>query len=599
MNNNVKVIKASVAPRDKRKINQLGELRVGAYCRVSTDTEDQLNSYNSQVKYYTDLINSKQEWTLVDIYADEGITGTQVGKRENFQRMINDCAEGKIDMIITKSISRFARNTVDTLQFVRKLKERNIAVFFEEENINTLSMDGELLLTILSSVAQQEVENISANVKKGLKMKMQRGEMIGFKGCLGYDYDPVTKNLVINEKEAEVVRFIFTKYLEGNGSFRIAKLLKEKGYTSKGGCKNWPVSTIITILKNEKYKGDLLLGKSFTSDPINKKKIINNGEEDKYYISNHHEPIISAETFDRAQEIMNKNSESFKKSLKSDGFRPSKYAFSQMLECGFCGHKLQRRGTNEKCHNNLVGWNCTTAVYKGRKACEESRFVDERVIESGFLEVLNCLKNSQILDDFLYTLKTLLNDKSPERKADDLLKEIKNLENKKAQLLDIRMEGILTKEDFEIQYTSLNEKMDAIKEQLSKIDEEISQKELLAIRIEDLRKVLSIKTIDRFDRETFELLVEKVIVGGYDEQGKPDPYLLEYKFKVDYNYKINGQAIKKKYTVCQNESNDIANLTTYCHLHSTQVRRYFELRSTDTFSEIYRSSEKRIYFLFL
>ena len=394
-------------------------MRLAAYCRVSTDSEDQLHSFAAQVRYYEYYADSRDEFVLVDIYADEGITGTQVGKRENFQRMINDCAEGKIDMIITKSISRFARNTVDTLQFVRKLKERNIAVFFEEENINTLSMDGELLLTILSSVAQQEVENISANVKKGLKMKMQRGEMIGFKGCLGYDYDPVTKNLVINEKEAEVVRFIFTKYLEGNGSFRIAKLLKEKGYTSKGGCKNWPVSTIITILKNEKYKGDLLLGKSFTSDPINKKKIINNGEEDKYYISNHHEPIISAETFDRAQQIMNENSSTFKKSLKSDGFRPGKYAFSQMLECGFCGHKLQRRGINEKCHNNLVGWNCTTAVYKGRKACEDSRFVDERVIESGFIEVLNCLKNSQILDDFLYTLKTLLTDKSPERKAEE------------------------------------------------------------------------------------------------------------------------------------------------------------------------------------
>ena len=599
MNNNVKVIKASVAPRDRRKINQLGELRVGAYCRVSTDTEDQLNSYNSQVKYYTDLINSKEEWTLVDIYADEGITGTQVGKRESFQRMINDCAEGKIDMIITKSISRFARNTVDTLQFVRKLKERNIAVFFEEENINTLSMDGELLLTILSSVAQQEVENISANVKKGLKMKMQRGEMIGFKGCLGYDYDPVTKNLIINEKEAEVVRFIFDKYIEGYGSFTISRLLKEKGYTSKGGCKNWPVSTIITILKNEKYKGDLLLGKSFTSDPINKKKVINNGEEDKYYISNHHEPIISAETFDMAQKIMSKNSESFKNSLKTDGFRPAKYTFSQKIYCAYCGHRFQRRGINERCHNNLVGWNCTTAVNKGKKACIESRFVEQSIIESGFIDALNKIKKTGILDDFVYNLKTMLNDKSPERKADELVKEINVLENKKRQLLEIRLEGIITKEDFEIQYKSISEKIETKNEQLSKVNSEITNKDVIAIRIEDLRKIISIKTIERFDSDTFELLIDKIIVGGYDEKGKPDPYLLEYKFKLNYNYKINGQAIKKKYTVCQNESNDLGAMTTFCQLRTTQVRRNIELHSTDTFFEIYRSSEKMIYFLFL
>ncbi len=570
MNNNVRVIKASVAPRDKRKINQLGELRVGAYCRVSTDSEDQLNSYNSQVKYYTDLINSKPDWTLVDIYADEGITGTQVGKRENFQRMVNDCASGKIDMIITKSISRFARNTVDTLQYVRKLKDRNIAVFFEDENINTLSMDGELLLTVLSSVAQQEVENISANVKKGLKMKMQRGEMVGFHGCIGYNYDPVAKTLTINEEEAEIIRYIFDRYISGIGSYRISKELQEKGYTSKSGYKSWHGSAIITILKNEKYKGDLLLGKSFISDPITKKKIINNGEEDKYYITNHHEPIISPEIFDLAQEIMKKRSAPIKDFAHSNGYRPNKYAFSQMIKCGFCGHKYQRRGPNDKNNNALTGWNCAHAVHNGKQACIDSRFVEERIIESGFIDTLNSLKISDILSDFIYSLKSILTDKSPERKADEILKEISILESKKKQLLDIRMEGVLTKEDFEIQYKLINEKIDVKKEQLAKVNVELDNKQLIASRIEDFIKVLSIKNIDKFDRETFELLVDEVVIGGYDEDGNPDPYLIEYKFKIDYNYKINGQAIKKKYTVCQNESNELSSLTTFCHLHSTK-----------------------------
>lgn len=187
----IEVIKATSNRVDRSKGKTIERLRVAAYCRVSTDSEDQLNSYRSQVRYYTDLINQKKEWCMTEVYADEAITGTQITKRDGFQRMISDAVEGKIDMIITKSISRFARNTLDTLKYVRLLKEHNIAVFFEDENINTLTMDGELLLVVLSSVAQQEVENISDNVKKGLKMKMQRGELVGFQGCLGYEYIPV------------------------------------------------------------------------------------------------------------------------------------------------------------------------------------------------------------------------------------------------------------------------------------------------------------------------------------------------------------------------------------------------------------------------
>lgn len=188
----VEVIKARNTLSPRARTNFEKRLRVAAYCRVSTDTEDQLNSYKSQVEYYTELIKSKPEWSLAGIYADEAITGTQVKKREDFQRLINDCMNGDVDMVITKSISRFARNTLDTLKYVRMLKDKGVAVFFEEENINTLTMDGELLLVILSSVAQQEVENISANVKKGLKMKMQRGELVGFQGCLGYEINFIT-----------------------------------------------------------------------------------------------------------------------------------------------------------------------------------------------------------------------------------------------------------------------------------------------------------------------------------------------------------------------------------------------------------------------
>jgi len=233
----VEIIKAVKSDRIIRG-KQIDILKVAAYCRVSTDSEDQLNSYKSQVAYYTDLISQNPEWQMVDVYADEAITGTQVGKRDDFQRMINDCMAGNINLIITKSISRFARNTLDTLKYVRMLKEKNIAVMFEDEKINTLTMDGELMLVILSSVAQQEVENISANVKKGLKMKMSRGEITGFCGCLGYDYLPETKSLIVNHEEAKIVKLIFDRYVSGIGGDLIARELESMGAkTKRGGTK--------------------------------------------------------------------------------------------------------------------------------------------------------------------------------------------------------------------------------------------------------------------------------------------------------------------------------------------------------------------------
>ena len=257
-------------------------------------------------------------------------------------------------MVITKSISRFARNTLDTLKYVRLLKEKNIAVFFEEENINTLTMDGELLLTILSSVAQQEVENISANVKKGLKMKMQRGELVGFQGCLGYDYNKDTKEITINEEEANVVRYIFERYNSGMGCYVIAQELRERGYKSKRGNTSWAESTVLGILKNEKYKGDIRQGKTFTVDPISKRRLDNYGEEDQFYIRNHHEGIVSEELFESVQQIIRRRQ---KGRTPVDGKRDvfvRKYAFSSMLECGFCGHNLSRRTWHSNSEYNKV-----------------------------------------------------------------------------------------------------------------------------------------------------------------------------------------------------------------------------------------------------
>lgn len=285
------------ATRKYHNLIEISQKRVAAYCRVSTDSEDQKNSYESQVKHYKEYISQRSDWQLVDIYADEGITGTQVGKRQDFQRLITDCLNGEIDYIVTKAIARFARNTLDTLKYVRMLKDKQIGVYFEEENIDTLTMDGELLLTILSSVAQQEVENISAHVKKGLKMKMQRGELVGGPRCLGYDFDWETRQITVNQEEAKIVRYIFDRYLEGIGGRVIARELEEMGVTSPRGNKSWAETTILGVIKNEKYKGDVLQGKTFTVDPISKRRLDNYGEEDQYYIKGNHEPIVTEEEF--------------------------------------------------------------------------------------------------------------------------------------------------------------------------------------------------------------------------------------------------------------------------------------------------------------
>ncbi len=272
------------------------KLRVAAYARVSTMGAEQLNSYESQKKYYYEKINNNPEWQYVDIYADEGISGTTDYRRASFMKMIQDALSEKIDLILTKSISRFGRNTMDVLKNVRLLRDNNVAVLFEENNLNTLdTKTSEMLLTTLSAVAQQESENISEHVKLGLQMKMNRGELIGFNKCYGYRNE--NDKLVIIDEEAEVVKFIFDKYCDGHGTNGIAKMLTEQGIKSPKGNNKWNDSTIRGILRNEKYKGDVLQGKTYTADPLSHKRYKNLGEADQFYVSEHHEPIISPEKF--------------------------------------------------------------------------------------------------------------------------------------------------------------------------------------------------------------------------------------------------------------------------------------------------------------
>lgn len=555
----VKVIKAKPVLSTRNNEGETKKLRVAAYCRVSTDSEEQISSYESQVKYYKELIQSKAEWSLVKIYADEAITGTKIDKREDFQRMIQAGVDGEIDLIITKSISRFARNTVDTLKYVRLLKENNVAILFEEENINTLTMDGELLLTILSSVAQQEVHNTSEHVKKGLKMKMQRGDLIGFQGCLGYDYDPTTKSIKVNEEEARTVRYIFKRYVEGIGGTIIARELKELGYRTKRGSLRWGLSAVIGIIKNEKYKGDIMMGKTYTVDPISKRRLTNFGESDKYYLENHHEPIVSAEVYDQANAIREKRACPRRGTNQFTNQSRERivhmYSFSSMLECGFCGHNLSRRVKNGGLHNEGKKiWQCVVSTKGGKELCEHSLAIDEALLEKAYLEALNKLvdkDNTDQFKDFLETVETAIMSESPTKRISEMESLIKDLEKKKDSVLELRIGGVISKEDCEKKYAIINQELEIKKANLDDLKSQKREQLECRNRLKSFKDtILQHETIDVFSREVFETTIEKVIVGGFDEDGKPDSHLLNFVFKSgisnkDYIGKIDQSKIVK------------------------------------------------------
>lgn len=558
----VEVIKANRERFDLTRGRTIDRLRVAAYCRVSTDNEDQLQSYKSQVQYYTDLIKKNVKWNLVDIYADEAITGTQVTKRENFQRMINDCMNGDIDMVITKSISRFARNTLDTLKYVRMLKEKGIAVYFEDEKINTLTMDGELLLVVLSSVAQQEVENISANVKKGLKMKMKRGELVGFQGCLGYDYHPEDKTISINKEEAEIVRYIFNRYIEGAGGTVIGHELENLGYKTKYGSLTWASSTILGIIKNEKYKGDILLGKTITVDPISKRRIDNMGEEDQFYIKDHHEPIISNEVFEKAQELLKRRN----KHKTIVGARREKYsrkyAFSCMIECGFCGGTYTRRNWHSMTEYSKVMWQCVTATKKGKKFCTHSKGVSETVIEEAFVESyrLLCDNREDVMEEFLQRVNEALSDSTLSKNLSKLEKEISVIEYKKNRLLDMHLENGIDKDTYESKYAKLMEVLEQLNCEYQRLQKLLGEKRDKKDRLKEFETALNQnEVLEKFDRHVFESTVEKVIIGGYDADGNINPTLITFVYKMGNKNSVNGSHFKpmRKNARGRNKSNEL------------------------------------------
>ena len=335
-------------------------LRVAAYARVSTDHEDQQSSLVAQTEYYKKLISERPGWQFVQVYVDDGISGLRTERREGFNRMIEDCLAGAIDLVLTKSISRFARNTVDSVSTIRKLKEKGIAVYFEKENIWTLDSKGEFLLTIMSSLAQEESRSISENVTWGQRKRLADGKTsLAYSRFLGYDKGKEKYEMVVNEEQAVTVRRIFFMFLQGYTAHSISKILTDEGVPTPCGCDVWYARTIQSILQNEKYKGDALLQKEFTVDFLTRKLKKNEGELPQYYVKEDHEPIISPWLFDYVQ-----------KRLKERGDVPGRYSgvtvLSSKLECGICGSMYTPRPWHSTSYNNLV-WQCRNRTKKGPK----------------------------------------------------------------------------------------------------------------------------------------------------------------------------------------------------------------------------------------
>ena len=386
------------------------QLRVAAYCRVSTDDEEQLTSYEAQKNYYTDKIMTNKEWTMAGIFADEGITGTSARKRPEFLRMIRQCKQGKIDIVLTKSISRFARNTVDCLNYVRALKELGIAVIFEKENMNTLEIDSEILITMLGAFAQSESESISANVRWGIRQAMKEGKAtIQYKYLYGYRKGDDSKPEIIPD-QAEVVRKIYDLFLSGTPVRGIQEYLNANSVPNINGEPKWARSAIDSILTNEKYCGDVLLQKTYIDDCINKKVKKNTGQLPMYLVQNHHEGIISRETFDAAQAELARRSAGkspSKKNAPTGRSRySSKYALSDRLYCGECGTRYQRCTWRNRDGSKRIVWRCVSRVDYGNKYCHDSPTLDEEPLHRAILAAINSAVKDK--DTIIYNLKSAM-----------------------------------------------------------------------------------------------------------------------------------------------------------------------------------------------
>lgn len=494
----------TIPPRKQRNhavtSQETRKIRVAAYCRVSTDTEEQATSYQAQIAHYEEVIHRNPEWVFAGIYADDGISATSTKHREQFHQMIQDCMDGKIDMLITKSISRFARNTVDCLNYIRQLKAQNIPIYFEKESINTMDAKGEVLITIMASLAQQESESLSQNVKLGMQYRFQQGKVMVNASCfLGYDKDE-NGDLVINPEQAETVKRIYREYLEGASCQQIARGLERDGIRTARGNTRWHDSSIRLILENEKYMGDALLQKTYTVDFLKKKRIKNNGEMPQYYVEDDHEAIIPKELFLKVQEEIARRGSQVDCIGRRRGFS-SKHCFTNLMYCAECGEPFRRVHWNNRGCKSIV-WRCTSRLDK-KGECH-ARTIYEDILKQAFVTALNQLigGSREYLGILQENIAEVLHMGNP-----DLA------ENIQAQLDDLQHK-LIDRASRREDYDDISQEIFRLREQKEKaMMDDVSRSDYFE-RIEELRDFIISQPsgITEFDETLVKHLLKKVTV---------------------------------------------------------------------------------------
>lgn len=456
-------------------------------------------------------------------------------------------------------------------------------------------MSGELLLTILSSVAQQESETISSHIKLGLKMKMQRGELVGFHGCYGYDYDKLTKTLSINEEEKKVIQYIFGRYIQGVGTTMIAKELTEAGIPTRRGNPVWWETVVRKIIKNEKYKGDLLQGKTFTVDPITHRRLENMGEEQKYLIEKNHEAIIDDETWEEAQKILEKRNRNYNKGDRNGTFRRM-YAFSGISYCAFFGRLVTRKNWTTK-STGKKAWYCSTAVKQGRKYCKDSKPIPEEVIEKCFLDAYKvlCAEKATIIRNFMEKAEPILKENNTQTELEKLNIQEHDLKEKLKKLLDLKLDNLITEEAFKEKNYEIERKIKNIQKVKEDKEGNIEKEDSLKGKIEGIKELLKKnQIITEFDREVFNILVDKVIIGGIDENGNKNPYIINFVLK---NNKINNDDEISKNEEKRAKKQDINYIDIKDKNILCEVKSFQRLKIFEKDEDLFRSKKQLEYII--
>ena len=503
----------------ERKI-QHTKRKVAAYCRVSTDNEDQANSFESQQRYFRQYIERNPDWELYEVFADEGISGTNTKKRKEFNRMIACAKNGDFDLIVTKEISRFARNTLDSIFYTRDLKKHGVGVIFMNDNINTLDGDAELRLAIMSSIAQEESRKTSERVKWGQKRQMEQGVVFG-RSMLGYDVKD--GKMYINEDGAKVVRLIFHKFVnEGKGTHVIARELREEGIKPMR-VKEWQNTVILRVIRNEKYCGDLVQKKTYTPDFLSHEKKVNLGQEEFVIIKDHHEPIISRELFDKANRILDE------KSLSQEGKakHSNRYPFSGKIKCGCCGSSYVARYKTRKNGSRYKAWRCLEAARHGsphvdkagnQVGCSGLSIRNEDATHIMYLVTSSLKYNKEkITNNLLAIIKSIIAMDTAGTDSEKLKSQIKAIEQKRTNLIDLYTSGDITRDEFsaarakcENEIAELQSVIDSIDKQREMIEK---QQELVAEITEAVNELINgVEYEDDFYKE----ILDKMVVNDKD-----------------------------------------------------------------------------------